>query len=622
MNTLLVQTTPNGVDPAPPGANLTVGFSLTGSAVGSGASVTLPLPLYRFGWAGQDRGYGDLLLWSPLSSSLIVGGSDIFYAVTLPAGPSPSYSIPSYAYAMAVAPPSFSFSFSGDASVSVFSPSPTCWAGGAAKFASGPNTTGVCISAKATGTAPWSIAMPIQATSWTQRPSFTYAGVSIAASVNGVTAFPIVNVPVPALSANLVRLSVSFSVSQWTGTTFPPCGSVVAGIWTCDQYCFMCLIETAASSGFSALNSLGFGTIPQGVMSMNAKPVASYAVANVLPPIGTALVGVIAAVANGVATVQCALSSSSACVPWWAPGSLSGGGVSSAVSSWASNLYNPSSWGVAAWSLTPSVIFSRSTLALPAISASFVGSFGSYPVTVQYSSALNISALLSAAVQRVCTPVSSPIILSVGITAGGASSSQAFPFAIDVGIAISALDSAAGTLGGWFGCNATCMSPAYAPVSLFVRSVLSAMLPVEGAGATSAAPWQWLPCPLPQLIATSTATQTASSGLTPSATASVTSGLTPSATASASSGLTPTASPVPSQVPAPNSGAPQAFNVAVFAVGVTLGIVVAVAIGIAAFFIWRARRAHVKVAGRLSPWVKSPLQSVNDAEDHDPQTIS
>lgn len=94
-NALLVQVTPSGSDPVPPGANLTLGFSLSGSASGSGASVTLPLPLYRFGWVGTTRGYGGSQLWTALSSSLVVGGTPLGFAVTLPAGPAPVYAIPS-----------------------------------------------------------------------------------------------------------------------------------------------------------------------------------------------------------------------------------------------------------------------------------------------------------------------------------------------------------------------------------------------------------------------------------------------------------------------------------------------------------------------------------------------
>lgn len=359
----------------------------------------------------------------------------------------------------------------------------------------------------------------------------------------------------------------------------------------------MCLLELAAGQGFNALNNAGFGTTPQGSVTVDTQSAASFVVANVMPPIAAALASISAAVANAVSLVQCAMSPSSSCVAWWAAGSVSAAGVSNAISAWAASLYDPSTWGAASWSATTAVALSRVANAPPMITSTFSGTGGSFPVTVNYASSLNISALFNTVVQRVCAPVSMPIIFDAGFLAGGPTSSQMFAFDIDVGVSVSALDSAAGALGGWFGCNATCMSPAYAPVSLFIRSALTALLPVANGVGTGASPWQWLPCPLPPpVVPSSSATQTVTAGLTPTTAPTATPGLTQTATAS----------PNPN---ASNSGTSQKTNTVGIAVGVTVGVVVAVAAALAAFWVWRTRRSSAAKAAVPEKSTTSPFHS-------------
>ena len=583
LNALFVQVTPSGADPAPPGANISLTFSLSGSAAGSGGSVTFPLPLYRFGWARTTPGYGASHLWTPLASSLIVGGIPLGYAVSVPAGPMPAYSIPSYNFAMTLASSTFSLVFTGLLNASTFSPSPTCWAGGAAQYAALPTTSGVCISASASGIDPWSLAMPIQPLPWSVLPSWSFAGVTLSAAASGTSFFPPSYsgvVPVPSLSAAITRVEVAFGIGQLSAVSIAsaPCGTTsYDGTWTCDVACLSCLLSYATSQGSGALNAVGFGTVPQGQVALDARSVALFALSNVLPTLEGAVVGMAVSAANAVAYAQCVVSPAP-CSPWWAPGVVSAQAVSSAVNTWAASLYKSSAWGGAVWAASAAVALSRDAADTPIITGTVSGTGGAFNVVTQWASALNISSMINTVAQRVCAPVSQPIIINVGFSAGTVASMQGFPLSIDFGVTVSALDSAATALGGWFGCNATCMYPAYAPVSLLVRSALSALLP------SSAPSWQWLPCALPPATAT----------------------------------------PSPSPSPAGTAG-PPAVNVVGIAVGVTVGVLAALALGLSGLWYWRVRRsANEGVLARpgvpQSVVVKSPLQDWGGHRE-DPQPV-
>lgn len=589
LNALFMQVTPSGADPAPPGANISLAFSLSGSATGSGGSVTIPLPLYRFGWARTTPGYGASRLWTPLASSLIVGGIPLGYAVSLPAGPMPTYSIPSYNFAMTIANSVLSLVFSGLLNASTYSPAPMCWAGGAAQYAALPTTSGVCISTSASGIAPWSIAMPIQPVSWSVLPSWSYAGVTLSAVVSGTSFFPSSYsgiVPVPSLSAALSRVEVAFGIVQQlssVSSASAPCGTnSYDGTWTCDVSCMHCLLSYATSQGSRALNAVGFGTVPQGQVALDAGPTALFAQSHVLPSLLSSVFGVAVGAANAVAYAQCAISPAP-CSPWWAPGAVSAQGVSSTISTWAVSLYNSSAWGGAVWAASAAVALSRDAAAPPIIAGTVSGTGGAFDVATQWASALNISSLLNTVVQRVCAPVSQPIIINVGFSAGTVASTQGFPLSIDFGVTVSALDSAAAALGDWFGCNSTCMYPTYAPVSLFVRSALSALLPASAGSGVLAPSWQWLPCELPS---------------------------------------TATATPSPSS--AGTAGSP-AVNVVGIAVGVTVGVLVAIALGLSGLWYCRVRRlANEGSLNRpgIPQWVvvKSPLQDWGGPRE-DPQPV-
>lgn len=559
LNELFVQVTPSGADPAPPGANICLAFSLSGSAAGSGGSVTLPLPLYRFGWARTTVGYGGLRLWAPLTSSLVVGGTALGVGVILPAGPTPAYSIPSYNFAITIASTAVSLVFSGLLNVSTYSPAPTCWAGGAAQYATMPKTSGVCISASASGIAPWSITMPIRPLPWSVMPRWSYSGVTLSAVASGNSSFPSSAagiVPVPSLSALLTRVKVDFGIAQLSSVSYAsvPCGkNSNYGTWTCDVACIFCLLSYMTSQGNGALNVVGFGTVPQGQLTLDAQSVARYAFSDVLPTLGSAAVGVAIGSANAAAYVQCAISPAP-CSPWWAPGTVSAQRVSSTVNTWAARLYSPSTWSGARWAASAAVAFSRDAGAPPIMTGTMSGTGRAFNVVTQWACALNISSMLNTIVRRVCAPVSQPIIINVGFSAGTVASMQGFPLSIDFGVTVSALDSAASALGGWFGCDATCMYPAYAPVSLFVRSALSALLPVSSGDRALAPSWQWRPCALPTVTATAT----------------------------------PGSSPSPQAGSAGTAG-PPAVNIVGIAVGVTVSVLAAVAAGLAGRWYCRAR---------------------------------